>query len=102
MADSLLLTSKLDRTVCSSGGPGGRSAACPRTVRRVLGDSPPGPTGTSDSHGLRIFTVGIQTRTVWRASRTVREVRVFDITASNRKGEYKYSELGLGGSLLAL
>jgi hypothetical protein len=33
-------------------------------------------------------------------SRTVREVRVFCITASNRKGEYKYSMPGLGELLL--
>jgi hypothetical protein len=37
-----------------------------------------------------------------RTSRTVREVRVFDITASNWKGEYKYSKPGLGGSLLTV
>jgi hypothetical protein len=37
-----------------------------------------------------------------RASRTVRKVRVFDITASNGKGEYIYSMPGLGQLLLAL
>jgi hypothetical protein len=51
-------------TVRSSGGPGERSAACPRTVRGVLVDSPLGPTGISDSSWLCVFTVGIQTRTV--------------------------------------
>jgi hypothetical protein len=35
-----------------------------RTVHGVLVDSPPGPTGTSDSCWLRVFTVGIQTRTL--------------------------------------
>jgi hypothetical protein len=30
-------------------GPGGRSAACPRTVRGGEAESPPGLTGTSDS-----------------------------------------------------
>jgi hypothetical protein len=37
-----------------------------------------------------------------RPSRTVREGCVFDITTSNRKGDYKYSMPGLGESLLAL
>jgi hypothetical protein len=73
----------------------GQSAGPRRTVRGALADSPPGPTGTSDSRRLRVFTVGIQTR-------TVHGVRVFDITASNGKGEYKYSKPRLGGSLLAL
>jgi hypothetical protein len=31
------------------GGPGGRSAACPRTVRAAQADSPPGPTAISAS-----------------------------------------------------
>jgi hypothetical protein len=42
----------------------GQFAGPRRTVCEVLADSPPGPTGTSDSHWLRFFTVGIQTRTV--------------------------------------
>jgi hypothetical protein len=37
-----------------------------------------------------------------RASRTVREVRVFDIAVINGKGEYKYSMPGMGESILAL
>jgi hypothetical protein len=37
-----------------------------------------------------------------RASRTVHEVRVFHITASDGKREYIYSMPGLGESLLAL
>jgi hypothetical protein len=37
-----------------------------------------------------------------RASRTVREVRVLPITASNGKGEYIYSKPGVGEPLLAL
>jgi hypothetical protein len=40
---------KTDKTMRSSGGPGGRSAAYPRTVRGVLADSLPSPTGTSNS-----------------------------------------------------
>jgi hypothetical protein len=39
---------------------------------------------------------------VVRPSRTGREVRVFYIAASNRKGECKYSMPGLGEPLLAL
>jgi hypothetical protein len=35
-----------------------------RTDRGVLADSPPGPTTTPDSRWLRVFTIGIQTRTV--------------------------------------
>jgi hypothetical protein len=102
MADSPLLTSKLDRTVCSSGRPGGRSAACLRTVRRAQADSPPGPTGTSNSCWLRVLPVEFKRGQSVRSSRTVCEVRIFDITASNGKGEYKYSEPRLGGSFLAL
>jgi hypothetical protein len=37
-----------------------------------------------------------------RVSRTVCEVRILPITASNGKGEYKYSKPGVGELLLAL
>jgi hypothetical protein len=40
---------EIDRTVRSSGGPGGQSAAYRRTVREALEDNPSGPTGISDS-----------------------------------------------------
>jgi hypothetical protein len=42
----------------------GWSARPWQTVCRVLADSPPDAMGDSDSRWLRIFTVGIQTRTV--------------------------------------
>jgi hypothetical protein len=48
-----------NRKVRSSGGSGGQSAAYRRTVSGALADSPPGPTGDSDSRWLRIFTIGI-------------------------------------------
>jgi hypothetical protein len=42
----------------------GRSAGPRRTVRGALADGPPGPTVSPASCQLRVFTVGIQTRTV--------------------------------------
>jgi hypothetical protein len=62
--DGLLLTSKLDRTGCTRVDRADGPRVPRRTVHRVLADSPPGPTDTSDSSWLRVFTVGIQTRTV--------------------------------------
>jgi hypothetical protein len=73
-----------------SGGQGGQSAAFPRTVRGPLADSPP-----AQQTPLTAVDFGIQK---W----TIREVCVFYITASNGKGEYKYSMPGLGEPLLAL
>jgi hypothetical protein len=53
------------------GGPGGRSATCPRTVRGAQADSPRGPSGRSARPNGQScqpltsrFTIGIQTRTV--------------------------------------
>jgi hypothetical protein len=73
-----------------------------RTVRGLPADSPRGPGGRSAgptaspaNRWLRVFTVGIQTR-------TVREVRILPITASNEKEEYIYSMPGIGEVLLAL
>jgi hypothetical protein len=73
---------------------------CAARVDRA--DSPRGPGGQSARLNRQLwqqltsrFTVGIQTQTVLRPSRTVRKVHIFDITASNGKGEYKYSMPGL-------
>jgi hypothetical protein len=84
------------------GGPGGRSAICPRIVRGAQADGSRGPGGRSARPNSQScqpltsrFTVGIQMQ-------TVREVRVFPITASNGKGEYIYSKPGIGETLLAL
>jgi hypothetical protein len=90
MADSPLLTSKLERTVCSSGGSRGQSAACLRTGGQSAGSwrtvrpaqRAPLPAVDFTFLPLEEFKCGQSVR----ASRTVREVRVFDITASNGKG----------------
>jgi hypothetical protein len=70
------------------GGPGRRSVACQRTVRVAQADGPPGPTVSPSSRWLRVFTVRIQTR-------TVREVRVLSLTASNGKGSIYTPSPGL-------
>jgi hypothetical protein len=59
MADNPLLTSKLERTVCSSGGSRGQSAACLRTVHGAQADSPRGPGGQSarpNGHHCQLLT----------------------------------------------
>jgi hypothetical protein len=105
------------KMVRSSGGPGGRSATYPRTVREAPEDSPRGPSGRSTGswwtgHPAQRATLTTVDFTFLplefkrgqfvRPSRTVREVHIFDIMASNWKGEYKYSMPGLGVPLLAL
>jgi hypothetical protein len=89
---------------------GGRSAACPRTVRGAHADSPRGPGGHSarlNGHSCqpltsRFLSLEFKHGQSGRASRTIREVRVFPITASNGKGEHKYSKPGVGEYRLAL
>jgi hypothetical protein len=103
--------------VCNSGGLGGQSATYPRTVREALANSLWGPGGQSAGSWRTVRPTQRATLTIvdfaflqlefnrglsMRPSQTVHEVRVFDITASNGKGEYKYSMPGLGESLLAL
>jgi hypothetical protein len=104
------------RTVCYSlqnrvllGGPGGRSAACLRTVRVAQADSPRGPGGRSarpngqpPAADFAFLPLEFKRGQSARASRTVREVRVLSLTASNGRGEYLYSKPGVGESLLAL
>jgi hypothetical protein len=68
----------------------------------ALADGPPDPTVSPTNCWLRVFTIGIQTRTVREGIADSREIRVLPLTASNRKGEYIYSKPGVGESLLAL
>jgi hypothetical protein len=82
-----------ERTVRSSGGPGGRSATIPRTVYEALEDNPRDPCRQSTRPNGHLTVVDFmflplefKRKQSVRASRTVREVRVFDITASNGKG----------------
>jgi hypothetical protein len=92
----------LYRTGCCSGdradGPRparGQSAWPRRTVRLAQRSAPP----TVDSAFLPLeFKRGQSAR----ASRTVREVCVLSLTASNGKGEYLYSKPRVGEALLAL
>jgi hypothetical protein len=82
-------------TVDGPRGPSGWSAGSWRTVRPVQ-------RGTLTAVDFAFLPLYFKRGQTMRASQTVREVRVFDITASNGKGEYKYSMLGLGEPLLAL
>jgi hypothetical protein len=68
----------------------------------VLADGPPGPTSVLPAVDFAILPLEFKRGQSARASRTVREVRVLPITASNGKGEYIYSKPGVGESLLAL
>jgi hypothetical protein len=86
------------------GGSSERSVACPRTVCGAQADGLRGPGGRSAGSWQTVrpaqrpllttvdFTflslVCKRGQSV-RASQTVREVRIFPITASNGKGEYK-------------
>jgi hypothetical protein len=83
------------RIVRSSGGPGRRPAGPWRTVRGAQRE-------TLIAVDFMFLPLEFKHGQSVRTSRTVREVRVFDITASNGKGEYLYSMLGLGETLLAL
>jgi hypothetical protein len=65
-------------------------------------DSQLGPTGNSATVGFAFLLLEFKRGEFVRPLWTVHEVRVFDITASNEKGEYKYSKPGLGEPLLAL
>jgi hypothetical protein len=85
-----------NRKVRSSGGPGGWSTGHRRMVRGFLADSPPMPTGNSDSRRLRVFTVGFKRRQSVRSSRTVREIRVLCIKASSEKWGIYTPPTGLG------
>jgi hypothetical protein len=99
------------------GGPGGRSAACQRTVRGAQADGPRVPSGQSagpwwtvrpaqwlvlPAGDFAFLPLEFKRGQSARASRTVREVRVLPITASNGKGGYIYSKPGVGEPLLAL
>jgi hypothetical protein len=102
MENGPLLTSKPDRTGCARVDradrprvPGGQSTGSWWIVRPAQRT----PLTAVDFAFLPLEFKRVQSA---RASRTVREVRVFDITASNEKGEYKYSMPRLGEPLLAL
>jgi hypothetical protein len=107
MADSPLLTSKLDRQLGWTG----------RTVRGLPADCPRGLGGQSTGSwrivrlaqrapltaiDFAFLLLEFKHSQSVRASQIVCEVRAFDIMASNGEGEYKYSMLGLGEPLLAL
>jgi hypothetical protein len=96
----ILFRSKQNNT--QLGGPGGRSAAYPRTVRGVLADGPPGPTVFLPAVDFAFLPLEFKRGQSARASRTVRKVRVLPITTSNGKGEYKYFKPEVGEALLAL
>jgi hypothetical protein len=76
-------------------GPGGRSVGSWLTVRPVQ-------RATLTTTDFAFLPLEFKRGQSVRPYRTVREVRVFDITASNGKEEYKYSMPGLGELLLAL
>jgi hypothetical protein len=76
-------------------GPGGRFAWPWRTVR-------PAQRAVTPFVDFAILPLEFKRGQSARASRTVREVRVLPLTASNGKGEYLYSKPGVGESLLAL
>jgi hypothetical protein len=76
-------------------GPGGQSAGSWRTVR-------PAQRALLIVVDFTFLPLEFKRGQSARASRTVREVRVFHIMASNGKREYIYSMLELGEPLLAL
>jgi hypothetical protein len=92
------------------GGLGGRSADCPRTVRVAQADGPRGSGGRSarpngqspPAVDFAFLPLEFKRGQSARSSRTVRELRVLSLTASNGKGEYLYSKPGVGEPLLAL
>jgi hypothetical protein len=94
-ADGPKLTSKQTERCATwvdrADGPRGRGEQSAGSWRTVL----PTQRATLTAVDFAFFTVEIQ-------ARTVRDVHVFDITASNGKGEYKYSMPGLRESPLAL
>jgi hypothetical protein len=101
-ADGPLFTSKPNRTACNSvdradgpRGPRGQSAGSSLTVR-------PAQQPLLPAVDFAFLPLEFKHGQSSRASRTVREVRTLPITASNRKGEYKYSKPGVGEALLAL
>jgi hypothetical protein len=81
--------------VNSPRGPGGQSAGPWRTVH-------PASWAPLTAVDFAFLSLEFKRGQSVRASRRVREVHIFDITASNEKGEYKYSMPGLGEPLLAL
>jgi hypothetical protein len=80
----------------------GHSAGPRRTVRGVLVDGPPAQRSVLRAVDFTMLPLEFKCGQSARASRTVREVRILPITASNWKGEYIYSKPGVGEPLLAL
>jgi hypothetical protein len=83
-------------------GPGGRSTVPWRTVRQAQRAVPQPLTSrfyrwNSNADSPR----GYRGQSA-RVSRIVRKARILSLTASNGKGEYLYSKLGVGEPLLAL
>jgi hypothetical protein len=84
----------MDRADCPQAARG-QSAGPRRTVR-------PAQRSVLPALGFAFLPLEFKRGQSARASRTVREVHILPLTASNGKGEYLYSKPGIGEPLLAL